>query len=150
MERNARLMTPHRSIARAQTSTIRLRALREAGRANVMRRLAAAATPVRVGRYALVETGRDASARLSQTQEVIVREGWTPVLATWDDTGMTDPTTRPQLARLYAAIRRGELHGIVAASRSDISTFHSIYEDTLTDLRALGAFLALARDETTL
>ncbi|WP_326682033.1 hypothetical protein [Streptomyces sp. NBC_01237] len=133
---------------RGRSSAAHLRALRETACSAVLRRLAG--RPVLVARYALVAPGQDAADRLAQSMGVVTREGWVAVVAAYDDTGMTDPATRPHLARLCTAIRRGELHGIVAPSRTDISTFHSAYEDALDTIRTCGGFLALARDETTL
>ncbi|MFJ4966870.1 hypothetical protein ACIP6P_31215 [Streptomyces sp. NPDC088729] len=77
-------------------------------------------------------------------------DGWEVALTTWHATGMTAPSTRPQLARLLHAIRAGELNGLIAPSRTDISAFPDIYEDSLRTLHAYGGFLALVRDETEL
>ncbi|MFI0776267.1 hypothetical protein [Streptomyces sp. NPDC021212] len=140
--------TAELGTARPMTSTERLRSLRLAIYADVMRGIPPG--PVRVAQYALVRPGQDPADRLARTQALVTRETWNVAMTTFDDTGMTDPATRPQLARLYAAIRHGELHGIVATSRTDFSTFHDIYEDALTDIRVRGGFLALVCDETTL
>lgn len=133
----------------AQASAAELRLAREADIRRTVAGLTVAGTPVRVGRYALVESRQDPAARLAETQSVVHRHGWQAPITTYDSTGMTDPVARPQLARLCAEIRRGEIHGIVAASRMDISGFHSVYADALTIIRAYGGFLALARPETT-
>ncbi|MEU5839761.1 hypothetical protein ABZ820_39770 [Streptomyces diacarni] len=107
-----------------------------------------APSQVRVARYALVRPGQDPAVRLAQAQAAILREDWQETTATFDDIA-TDPQIRPQFARLCGAIRRRELHGIVATSRTDISTFHGVYQDALEAVRVCGGFLALARDETT-
>ncbi|MER5549537.1 hypothetical protein ABT072_45870 [Streptomyces sp. NPDC002589] len=122
--------------------------MREAVLSRAVERLAATGTPVRVGRYTLVEPGQDPACRLAETQAVVDRLSWQAPITTFDSTGMTDPAIRPQMARLYAAICRNEIHGIVAVSRTDISTFSCVYADTLTAIQARGGFLALARHET--
>lgn len=137
-------------LLREETSTAQLRAVREADLNRAVERLTAACTSVRVGRYTLVEPGQDPADRLAETQAVVHRLSWQAPITTFDSTGMTDPAIRPQMARLYAAICRGEIHGIVAVSHADISTFHSVYADTLTAIQARGGFLALARNETTI
>ncbi|MFF5019489.1 hypothetical protein [Streptomyces sp. NPDC001165] len=135
---------------REKASAAGLRALREADLHRTVERLAAAGTSVRVGRYTLVEPRQDPADRLAQTQAVVRRQGWQATVTTFDSTGVSDPAIRPQMARLYAALCRGEIHGIVAVSQVDISAFHDVYADTLTVLRARGGFLALARHETTI
>ncbi|MET7490284.1 hypothetical protein [Streptomyces sp. NPDC005538] len=127
----------------------RLRDVREADVDRTLKQLAAVGTPVRVGRYTLIEPGQDPAERLAQTQAVVTRRRWEAAVVTWDSTGMTDPALRPQLARLFTAICHGEIHGIVAASRTDISAFDEVYESTLAAIRARGGFLTLARSETT-
>ncbi|WP_145502615.1 hypothetical protein [Streptomyces sp. CFMR 7] len=100
-----------------------------------------------MARYALVRTGGDPADRLAQISHL--PNGWEAALSTWDATGTTDPATRPQLARLLHTIRAGDLNGITP-SRTDISSFPDIYEDTLRTIHACGGFLALVRDETEL
>lgn len=134
---------------RPASRAARLRAMREADVDRALERLAAAGKPVRVGQYTLIEPAQDPACRLTQTQSVVGRRRWEASVTTWDSTGMTDPALRPQLARLFTAICHGEIHGVVAASRTDISTFDEVYESTLAALRARGGFLALARSETT-
>ncbi|MEU0108317.1 hypothetical protein ABZ313_23565 [Streptomyces sp. NPDC006251] len=104
--------------------------------------------PHRVALYVLVEPGRDPANRLAVAQAHANRAGVEVAYRVCDSTGMTDPFTRPGLARAYAAIGRGEIHGIVAASRTDISAFDRPYEQELWRLRALPGFLLLAHDET--
>ncbi|GGV50411.1 hypothetical protein [Streptomyces spectabilis] len=113
-------------------------------------RVAAADRRVRVGRYTLVDPGGDPADRLAETHTLVRRHGWQAPITTFDSTGMTDPAIRPQIARLYGAICRKEIDGIVAVSRIDISAFHSVYGDTLAAIRSRGGFLALVRSETTL
>jgi hypothetical protein len=122
--------------------------MREADVDRALERLAAADTPVRVGQYTLIRPDQDPACRLTQTQNVVDWRRWEASVTTWDSTGMTDPALRPQLARLFTALCQGEIHGIVAASRSDISTFDEVYESTLAAIRARGGFLTLARSET--
>ncbi|MFD3905698.1 hypothetical protein HXS80_05755 [Streptomyces sp. CB04723] len=99
-------------------------------------------------RYALVRTGGDPADRLAQISHL--PDGWEAAITTWETTGMSAPSTRPQLARLLHAIGSGELNGLIAPSRTDISVFPDIYEDTLRTIHACGGFLALVRDETEL
>ncbi|MFB7597611.1 hypothetical protein [Streptomyces sp. NPDC056160] len=128
----------------------KMRAVREADLNRVLERLDHAGTQIRVGRYALVGHSGDPAVRLLQTQTVINRMGWESPLATYDSTGMSDPLLRPELASLLGRIRRGEIHGIVAASPTDITTFRRSYLGFLDAVRACGGFLALLRDETAL
>ncbi|HWU11132.1 MAG TPA: recombinase family protein [Streptomyces sp.] len=104
----------------------------------------------RVALYVLVGFRQDAAPRLASAQALATRRGWTVADRTFDVTGPTDPATRPQLARLLAAARRGEIHGILAASRVDISDNDREYEAMLEQIRTLGAGLALAREENVL
>lgn len=104
--------------------------------------------PFRVALYVLVEPGGDPAHRLAMAQAQAARERWEITYRVCDSTGMTDPFTRPGLARARMAIRRREIDGIVAASRTDISPFDRLYEQELRRLRALPGFLALAHDET--
>ncbi|MGW2652160.1 hypothetical protein ACWC1D_00635 [Streptomyces sp. NPDC001478] len=100
--------------------------------------------------YTLVGPGHDPAPRFAVAQALAARRGWTVTDRAVDLTGPTDPTTRPQFARLLAAARRGEIHGIIAASRIDISTNDEEYEAQLACIRAAGAALALTREETAL
>lgn len=134
--------------SRPASHAARLRAMREADVARALERLAATDTTVCVGQYTLIEPDQDPACRLTQTQNVVGRRRWEARVTTWDSTGMTDPALRPQLSRLFTAICDGEIHGIVAASRTDISTFDKVYESTLASIRARGGFLTLARSET--
>ncbi|MEU6349898.1 hypothetical protein ABZ896_11290 [Streptomyces sp. NPDC047072] len=127
-----------------------LRARREADLQRALARLADTGTAVRVGRYSLVVPRQDPADRLAETQAVVHRRRWTDAITTFDDTGAGDPALRPQMARLFAALDAGEIHGIVAVSQIDISPFPDIYADTLAVLRARGGFLALARSETSI
>ncbi|MET9776288.1 recombinase family protein [Streptomyces sp. NPDC006367] len=105
---------------------------------------------MRIALYVLVGAEQDPAPRLASAQAFAARRGWTVVHRTFDLTGPTDPTTRPQLARLLAAARRREIHGILAASRVDISNDDREYEAMLEHIRTLGAGLALAREENVL
>jgi hypothetical protein len=123
----------------------RLRVLREESGAAAT---AGLIKPYRVALYVLVEPGRDPADRFALAQVRAVRSGCEVVYRLCDSTGMTDPFTRPSLARAYTAVRRGEIQGIVAASRTDISTSNCHYEQELRRLRTLDGFLFLALDET--
>lgn len=135
---------------KARCSAAELRAIREADLRRAVERHAASGTSVRIGRYTLVKPGQDPADRLVQALAVVRRFGWQDTITTFDDTGVSDPAIRPQMARLYTELCRGEIHGIVAVSQVDVSTFHDVYADTLTLLRARDGFLALARSETSL
>ncbi|MGW0574766.1 hypothetical protein ACWD25_02115 [Streptomyces sp. NPDC002920] len=104
----------------------------------------------RIALYVLVGSRQDPAPRLAAAQALATRRGWTVADRTFDVTGPTAPATRPQLARLLAAARRWEIHGILAASRVDISDDDKEYEAMLEQIRTLGAGLALAREENVL
>lgn len=104
----------------------------------------------RFGLYVLVTPRQDPAPRFAAAQALATQRGWTVVTRTFDLTGPTDPATRPQLARLLTAVRQREIHGVLAASRVDISDNDTEYEAMLLQLRVLGSGLALARDETDL
>lgn len=123
-----------------------LRGLREAYFAEVT---AGLTRPLRVGLYVLVDDGQDPANRLATAHGLAMARNWTVCLRTVDRTGPTDPATRPQLARACHAVTRGEIDGLVVASRTDISPYDDHYEATLRRLRAHGGFLAPARPETT-
>ncbi|MFI0813839.1 hypothetical protein [Streptomyces echinatus] len=127
-----------------------MRARREADLLRAVARLAHTGTAVRIGRYSLVEPRQDPADRLAETQAVVQRCGWTTSITTFDDTGVGDPELRPQMARLLAALDAGEIHGIVAVSQVDVSSFDDIYARALALVRARGGFLALARSETSI
>jgi hypothetical protein len=141
------LLTGPDLLAGKPTSTAALRDLRRNACSTVLHNLAG--HPFRVARYALIKPGQDPADRLSQSLS-FTGNGCQTMVTAWDDTGMTDPSTRPQLARLYDAIECGRVHGIVAPSRTDISNFNSVYEDALAAIRRRGGCLVLIRDETTL
>jgi DNA invertase Pin-like site-specific DNA recombinase len=129
------------------TAASHLGLLRRAQLETVLR---GAAGEMRIALYVLVGSGQDPAPRLAAAQAFATRRGWTVAHRTYDLTGPTDPTTRPQLARLLAAARRRDIHGILAASRVDISTDDREYEAMLEHIRTLGAGLALAREENVL
>ncbi|MFK0142689.1 hypothetical protein [Streptomyces murinus] len=149
-------MPPHALVDKAPaqrgapTSAAELRAMREADLDRALARCARTGAAVRVARYSLVEPGQDPTVRLAQTQVVVCRRHWTTAIVTFDRTGDGDPALRPQLGRLVAALDTGEIHGIVALSRVDISPFDESYARTLAVLRARRGFLALARSETSI
>jgi hypothetical protein len=125
----------------------RLGALRHAQLERVLR---GAEGEPRFALYVLVGPRQDPAPRLATAQYLATRRGWTVTHRTFDLTGPTDPGTRPQLAQLLAAARRGEIHGILAASRVDISDDDREYEAMLAQIRGAGAALALAREENVL
>ncbi|MFF7400658.1 hypothetical protein [Streptomyces murinus] len=134
----------------ARTSAARFRAVREADLDRALAWHSGIGTAVRVARYSLVEPGQDPTVRLAQTQAVVCRRHWATSIVTFDRTGDGDPALRPQLGRLVAALDTGEIHGIVAVSRIDISPFDEHYARTLAVLCARRGFLALARSETSI
>lgn len=144
------LTVPGRSVhvASPSAAAATARALRAFRQACFSAVTAAIDEPHRVALYALVEPGGDPADRFAVAQAHAARSGSEIAFRLCDSTGMTDPFTRPGLARAYAAIRRGEIHGLVAASRTDISSFDHPYEQELRRLRAVPGFLLLAHDET--
>ncbi|MYS33606.1 hypothetical protein K388_05947 [Streptomyces sp. KhCrAH-43] len=98
----------------------------------------------RVALYVLVKDNSSAADR----RAVAARAGFEVAETYVDDEWKADPAARFALARAYTALRRGEIHGLVAASRVDISSCDSVYEQELHRLRAAGGFLDLALDET--
>ncbi|MGW7199398.1 hypothetical protein [Streptomyces chryseus] len=102
----------------------------------------------RAALYVLVGPGQDPAARLAIAQAHAAQQGLSVVTRTFDTTGPTDPSTRPQLARLLSTVQRGEIHVIVAASRIDVSAYDDQYQHVLHQLHAQGGGLALARDES--
>jgi hypothetical protein len=103
----------------------------------------------RVGIYTMVERGQDPAPRLAIVRALAVQHGWTqPETPHVDFTGMTDPATRPQLARLLTALEVGEIDGVAAASRTDFTHLGDFYEDFLHQIHARSGFLALASPET--
>ncbi|MFI6528220.1 hypothetical protein [Streptomyces uncialis] len=103
-----------------------------------------------VAPYVLVKDGRDPGDRLAAALAHAHRAGFTVADPLVDDAWQSDPAARHTLARGYAALRRGEIHGLIAVSQVDISPSHSVYEHELHRLRAAGGFLHLALDETQL
>jgi hypothetical protein len=135
-------MTLTSSAAIQRLSTIR--------RAQLQATLRDVRRETRIALYVLVGSRQDPAPRLAAAQALATRRGWTVADRTFDVTGPTDPATRPQLARLLAAARRREIHGILAASRVDISDDEKEYGAMLEQIRTLGAGLALAREENVL
>lgn len=133
-----------------QAGATDLRTIREADLHRALARLADTGTAVQVGRYSLVEPRQDPADCLAEAQAVIHRRHWTTAITTFDTTEVDAPALRPQLARLFAALDAGEIHGIVAVSQVDISPFPDTYAHTLSILRARRGFLALARSETSI
>ncbi|MEU7148651.1 hypothetical protein AB0B15_11510 [Streptomyces sp. NPDC045456] len=122
-----------------------LRGLRETYFAEVTADLT---RPLRVGLYVLVDNGQDPAPRLATALGLAMAEEWTIFFRTFDRTGPTDPATRPQLDRACHAVIRGEIDGLVIASRTDISPYNDHYEATLRRLRTHRGFLAPALPET--
>ncbi|MEU8782013.1 hypothetical protein [Streptomyces sp. NPDC048637] len=130
---------------RPQKTIAELQAIREAGVAAAISR-----TPrPRIVIYALVQAHQDPAVRLAVARGMAVRNGWLLERApAVDFTGMTDPVTRPQLARLLDALDHDDIDGIAAMSRTDFSDLNSDYEDVLRRIHARRGFLALATTET--
>lgn len=128
-----------------RTSADYLRALR---RAQLQRATSTHPDEMRVAVYVLVAEHGDPGPRLTAATAFAARQRWTVVDRAVDVTGPTDPALRPRFARLLAAARGGEIHGIVAVSRVDISDGDREYEVVLRRIQALGAGLALTREET--
>ncbi|MEU6290283.1 hypothetical protein [Streptomyces sp. NPDC046988] len=101
----------------------------------------------RVALYVLVKDSGSAADRRAIALAYAARAGF-EVAETYVDEWRASPAARFALARAYAALRRGEIDGLVAASRVDISSCDSVYEQELQRLRAADGFLALALDET--
>jgi hypothetical protein len=127
-----------------------LRAIREADLRRTVDHVVSGGQPVRVGRYALVDSRHDPAPRLAETQSVVHRRGWKSVITTFDNSGADDdPAHRTQLARLVTALGTQKIQGIVAVSQVDISSHHDTYANLLAVLRARSGFLALAHPENT-
>ncbi|GGX51780.1 hypothetical protein [Streptomyces noursei] len=122
----------------------RLRSLREGYLRSVIAEIGGRP---KIALYVLVKTGGDPAERLAMAQSHADREGFDVVHCLVDDTWMTEPSARPGLARAYAALRLGEIHGLVAASRVDVSSSDQLYEQEVRLLHGAGGFLALALDE---
>ncbi|WP_326812407.1 hypothetical protein OIE62_07025 [Streptomyces scopuliridis] len=75
----------------------------------------------RFGLYVLVNPEQDPAPRLAAVQALATGRQWTVAIRAIDHTRPIDPAVRPQLARLLTALRQREIHGVVAASRVDIS-----------------------------
>ncbi|MFF7115531.1 hypothetical protein ACFY91_24915 [Streptomyces albogriseolus] len=103
------------------TAASRLGLLRRAQLETVLRGVEG---KTRIALYVLVGPGQDPAPRLASAQAFATRRGWTVADRTFDLTGPTDPTTRPQHDREYEAM--------------------------LDHIRTLGAGLALAREENVL
>ncbi|MGX1759400.1 hypothetical protein ACWIG5_21210 [Streptomyces lydicus] len=130
--------------ARRHMTNADLQALREAGLASVI----SSQPRPRIGIYAMVRDGQDPAVRLAVARGLVLRHDWPEAQASVDFTGMTDPATRPQLARLLDAVDRRAIDGIVAMSRTDLTHLNDYYEETLRRIHARGGFLALATAET--
>ncbi|MEW1760482.1 hypothetical protein AB0393_28720 [Streptomyces cyaneofuscatus] len=102
----------------------------------------------RVALYVLVKDSGSATDRRAIALAHAARAGFEVAETYVDDEWRADPAARFALARAYTALRRGEIHGLVAASRVDISSCDSVYEQELHRLQAADGFLDLALDET--
>lgn len=140
-------MTAAPALPRPRAAQSHLGALRRTQLETVLRDVAG---ETRFALYVLVGPRQDPAPRLAAAQALATRHGWTVADRTFDLTGPTHPATRPQLARLLGAARRREIHGILAASRIDISDDDREYEAMLAQIRDAGAALALAREENVL
>ncbi|WP_433855249.1 hypothetical protein [Streptomyces kronopolitis] len=136
-------LSPHST--RLHKTDADLQALREAGLASAISH-----NPrPRIAIYAMVREGQDPAVRLAVARGLAVRNYWPLAQApAVDFTGMTDPATRPQLARLLASLDRRAITGIVTMSRADVTHLNDYYEETLRRIHARGGFVALATAET--
>ncbi|MGA5266261.1 hypothetical protein [Streptomyces lydicamycinicus] len=130
---------------RSQKTDAELQALREAQLTTAVSR-----TPrPRIGIYTMVQPHQNPAVRLAVVRGLAVRNGWLLERApAVDFTGMTDPVTRPQLARLLDDLDHDDIDGIAAMSRTDFSDCNGDYEDALQRIHARRGFLALATTET--
>lgn len=101
-----------------------------------------------VALYVLVEPGGDACAPLEAARTAAHWRGWHVGSAFVEQTGMTDPLTRPVLCRVHEAIASRRVDGIMTATAGDISAFPGPYIDELSRLQAHGGFLAHAQPPT--
>lgn len=104
----------------------------------------------RVALYVLVKDSSSAADRRAIALAHAARAGFEVAETYVDDEWRADQAARFALARAYTALRRGEIRGLVAASRVDISSWDPVYEQELHRLRAAGGFLDLALDETSI
>jgi hypothetical protein len=135
-------------ISRAQVAgrkAVDLRALREALRRAVV---ADVAGPVVTAVYVLVRPDQDPAARLAVARAAAGRAGYVVAEVLVEEAWAEDPGLRPRLAHALTAMRQGAIHGLVAASRVDVSSHHALYEAELWRLHGAGGFLHLALDET--
>ncbi|MDH6522358.1 hypothetical protein [Streptomyces sp. SAI-090] len=138
------------SVARAQLprcKAVELRALRESFRRAAKEKVAG---PVVTALYVLVRPDQDPAARLALARAAADRAGYAVAEVLVEETGTDDPVLRPRLAYALTAMRQETIHGLVAASRVDVSPFDAPYETVLRRLRSAGGFLHLAHDETRL
>ncbi|MEV6421709.1 hypothetical protein [Streptomyces sp. NPDC051662] len=104
--------------------------------------------PPRVALYVLVRDNSSATDRRAIALAHAGRAGFEVAETYVDDEWQSDPGAGFALGRAYAALRRGDIHGLVAASKVDISSCDSVYEQELHRLQAASGFLDLALDET--
>ncbi|MFF7644089.1 hypothetical protein [Streptomyces canus] len=104
--------------------------------------------PAAIALYVLVRPEQDPAERLAVAHDAAARHGYTVVEVLVEDAWQTHPGLRPRLARAHALLRQELVHGLVAASRVDISCDDTLYESQLQRLHSAGGFLHLAHDET--
>ncbi|WP_328689978.1 hypothetical protein OHA74_12695 [Streptomyces phaeochromogenes] len=135
------------AVSRAQApgaKAVELRALREAFRRAVVEEITG---PVVTALYVLVRPDQDPAARLAVARATADRAGYSVAKVLVEEAWTEDPGLRPRLAYALTAMRQGAIHGLVAASRVDVSPHDGLYEAELRRLRGAGGFLHLALDE---
>jgi len=134
-------------VARARvprSKAAELRALREAFRCSVVDDITG---PVVTALYVLVRPDQDPGPRLAVARAAAHRAGYTVAETLIEEAWTEEPALRPRLAHALALIQKGAIHGLVAASRIDLSPHDGRYEAELWRLRGADGFLHLAHDE---
>lgn len=135
------------AVSRAQVpraKAVDLRALREAFRRAVVEEITG---PVVTALYVLVRPDQDPGPRLAFARAAAHRAGYTVAEVLVEEAWTEEPALRPRLAYALTLMRQGTIHGLVAASRIDVSPHDGLYEAELWRLRGAGGFLYLAHDE---
>lgn len=140
-------LLPPSTASRAQVpgaKAVDLRTLREAFRRAVVEEITG---PVMTALYVLFRPDQDPAPRLAVARAAAGRAGYSVAEVLVEEAWTEDPGLRPRLAYALTAIRQGAIHGLVAASRVDVSPHDDLYEAELRRLRGAGGFLYLTLDE---
>ncbi len=140
-------LLPPSTASRAQVpgaKAVDLRTLREAFRRAIVEEITG---PVMTALYVLVRPDQDPGPRLAVARAAAHRAGYTVAEVLVEEAWTEEPALRPRLAHALTLIRRGTVHGLVAASRIDLSPHDGLYEAELWRLRGADGFLHLAHDE---